>query len=432
MGNQCAKQCPATMDYSGTLFPSNSQGVANIPDLALNQTQKIANVCQRRSDDLNYMCPLNGEFEMTSGDNCEGDDGCNCSHHTKCEDSNCGTANYGYGLNCTRKTYNGDSLECCLNKVNVSKKYKTGEHEAKNAIYTCSPGYTDSTSQCGQVVGDYCAANLDQWSDNGYCTNYMNGSNNLDNKATVLKKTTERLSVIPNILQHDGRAPYLKNILNFCKSQPLGCQTGLMTMCKDYTMDEIYNAHTNSKNSIVNQNLSSACSCHLDDSQFKPPYTPIGSIPQVCTPLCNAAIPPPIPYGFNNDRGYATCDQNVCVMNGINVNLTNSPGTTVNVDQVCGNCTDGQCACYLDTTNIKGAESAFNKINYTQKCGQCKVRDPISGLFKQIPCLDVKSPSGPSKPSKGKSKSTILIALIVFFIVLFLIIGFLIFIYVEN
>jgi Family of unknown function (DUF5857) len=203
-----------------------------------------------------------------------------------------------------------------------------------------------------------------------------------------------------------------------------------MNVCKDYTMEQIYNAHVNSKDNIVNQNMSAACSCHLDDDQFKPPYITVGSIPQVCTPLCNASIPAPIPFGFDNVRGYATCDQNVCVMDNIAIDLTNSIGSNVNLSQVCGNCSDGQCSCYLDSIQLKGAASAFSKIDYTQKCGQCLVRDPITETFKQVPCLDVKiKPEGPS--SSGK-KFSILIMLIIFFVIMCIIIGLLIFVYVEN
>jgi len=153
---------------------------------------------------------------------------------------------------------------------------------------------------------------------------------------------------------------YLQDYIyqNICCPYPGLCQGGLASACSNVTLEQAKS----------NPSLANWCGCHLPQQQYQEYFDTYG-IAATCTPTCNRSSSLPI-VGVNEMP--ISCDQNVCIIDDVTVNLISSTGTgNVNFAQVCGGCQPGQCSCTIGNASATLVNDTFNNTNidYVSACG---------------------------------------------------------------
>jgi len=354
----------------------------------------------------------------------------------------------GHTLGCIRENFTGDKLQCCRN--NYDNKPADGREKfcfsdiAKQN--TCDPDYRDINSNaCREELGKYCSGTLDtddprstQWLNRWYqngpngelnCTDviYQNVFKNFDDgtSESELVKVFLKFNVdlglcnteIPeNILIKADGLYWAKSIIqdamikyteqgftigslpgsrssnpweifiyqNICCPLPGVCQEGLGEVCADKTMDQM----------SINTLLAQWCGCHMPNENYLE-YSQKYNIQKPCTPVCNRLGTIPL-TGINNNP--INCKQNICVIDDISIDIINTQiGGGLNINQLCNNCTGGQCTCIISNSNIEIRNSIINNnVNaITNKCGtfNCTTLNPgtngMGPTLITVPCSDI-------------------------------------------
>jgi hypothetical protein len=117
-----------------------------------------------------------------------------------------------------------------------------------------------------------------------------------------------------------------------------------------------------------------------------------------------------------------TCSQNVCLIDGVTINLAHSTGSgKVNFSTLCGECDaqvggKGKCQCYISGVDINIIDSYIKSgdINLEQQCGRCFTDDGKGGR-KEIDCKSIgkKDPDPGGGGGGGRGNNFVMTALIV-------------------
>lgn len=406
-------------------------------------------------------CPCNGEFDVTPvrtrGDTisnltCNVDtkysiDGKTSCNIDNCEGQPCGNGSCSGGQvgtghchakgvtpACVRMKFLGDPSTCCLLAAADKQTWPGTNNRLQDSTisgipplgwsddymngsnYSCDPATQDySNSQgeniCPSAVAQRCSAQdsdtRDQWNPNtGLCFNYINSTRNLNTiqtPALVLKTTVDALnSKFPGssvLASSDADIQtYTSNLLQACSSVPGACDSGLNTMCGNYTRQDIidaYNRYTSNPSDIQAKNIYSACGCHLPADQYS---NWAGDIDQTCDPLCQLAgsIPKGSTLGQKDQ-----CTQSVCIMDQISVDVINSNiGDGVSFNMVCPGCSGGTCSCIFSQDTVNVLNSNVGKgINFSADCNTCAIQ-PDSNSPARTP---IQCPNGQGTTSGGGS-----------------------------
>lgn len=156
---------------------------------------------------------------------------------------------------------------------------------------------------------------------------------------------------------------------NVCCPYPIVCQQGLQATCRDQTMESI----------SLNPQLLNWCGCYLPEEEYTK-YVNTYGINKSCVPACNSASAVKL-VAANNV--YTECTQGVCIIDGVTINIINSSGGDIGLNQVCS-CQD--CTCVVSDTSITAINSEFGDVNINNKCGSFQCTDLNGGL---IPCIAV-------------------------------------------
>ena len=366
------------------------------------------------------------------------------------------------GLVCERNSFHGDPIQCCMNNYscNNSNNLCFSDNDNKN---TCDPSNRYLYGEgCEDHIIDFCSgadvANndpswLSRWKKNGFCTNIVGEKLflNMDgDKCNVIVPTgspgakacgfiypsnfnsegyywAKKLMVkvfnkYENIDRSFGYSKEFEdNIFNeVCCPYSGVCESSLYNLCKNFTPNDI----------AYDPRLSRWCGCFLPISQYES-YSDNYNISKECTPTCNNynAIPN---AGINNEP--VVCQQNVCIIDDITINLVNSSASEIDLNQMCGGCTQGECSCVIsgenidiNNTNIQGRIVAASQI-----CGRvtCQVLNPEGNSPKYITtdCTNKAIPENLTR-SKIQKKNTIISFFITLSIIIILLVIFFIFKY---
>jgi uncharacterized protein DUF5857 len=429
--------------------------------------------------------PDNGEYiGVSSNSAC-----LTCNNNTGCDYSVYGTdknpckccCNYGAprsGTRCAvqRNSYLGDPASCCFlatsKNLDSAMTGNTGDFfywdKVQYNTYTCDPKYRDG-SGCAEAASNIALQcswlakpnTRKAWTTGdptpdepyGYCTNFINNIDSATNQVAINNVLQSAVSALADDkggtysdfgISQPENAPFIANILSGCKSKGQGsCDTGLSNLCSKYTRDDIFNFYTKylelqkktSKTDYENNlqlayaNVFSACGCHLPKKDYAK-WNKIGVDESnfSCDPLC--MLPGVLRQWINNQE--ATCDQNLCILDNITIDILNSnvPGG-ITFTTICGDCgsSPGGCRCIFSGIDIFQSGSSVGNINFQQSCGgNCQIPDPNQeGNFIPIDCKTgfPISGGGPKNPSTFTSvmkwlsdHAAIVIVLIVVFLVL--------------
>lgn len=339
----------------------------------------------------------------------------------------------GGGLVCKRKSFTGDPVTCCFKDMDC-----TGESPASNPPqcysdpakqHTCADGKTSASGEpvpnhrsitstdCQDVLLQYCSGTLStddpnstdwlsRWTQNnggpGSCLYALN--RNLFRKSAPCLQITPPIipgqcglqppfeidaegyfwgqRLITEAVSHYERQGFQIGTLpgfqgynpwqdflytNVCCPYPGLCQDVLNVVCANKTAQRI----------SLNPAVAQWCGCHLPEGEYQS-YSTKFNIPPECTPMCNRSGTIPI-VGINAEP--IKCRQNICMIDGVTVNLINSQiGGGINFDQICGNCSGAQCSCIISGTTIDISNSTIggNVIPINEGCGSftCSQTNP--------------------------------------------------------
>lgn len=303
----------------------------------------------------------------------------------------------GSGAKCKRIGFTGDPNACCLKDYNCTKSDNSCfSDETKTA--TCSDG-SNGTPNYRRITSTDCRATL-----RNYCTGTMKGDNynsvewlnrfyGNDSCVDAIKKNVYFIpntsaecgksssfsgdgffwsqSIMTDIFKHytdngyvigsfPGNKGYniFQNVLyDICNEIPGLCQDSLQHICRNYNSSQLSN----------NPQLNIWCGCHMNKTQYEP-YSTKYNIPLQCSPNCNRSG---VIQASGSDGKANVCDQNICIIDNINLNLMKSSGQgNINFEQVCGYCPNGECSCLISDVDIKAVNTLFNQsnININQTC----------------------------------------------------------------
>ena len=209
---------------------------------------------------------------------------------------------------------------------------------------------------------------------------------------------------------------------NLCSFALGGNIEGSFSVCKNnkylqnqYTKDDL----------STNKNLAYFCGCYLQSSNYIP------TVPLECDSLCGAEQSIKL---FDISNNQIRCQNNICAISDITINIYESTVGNINFEQICGGiCGEIACSkCYLENITIDILQSKVGDINLVQKCGgvgstqetafECYEIDN-NGKYVQIPCEE--------EPSSSVSINIIIFIVVIVFIVI-LVILLIIFLIFKN
>lgn len=244
---------------------------------------------------------------------------------------------------------------------------------------TCSSIFDIDTvqplkNQCDLCYGtDGYFSNISKWQKNGECYNLLNLIPKTDINYVYLKIFMQDIfkqyydnncRIVSNIdsLQYN---PIQQELYNDCRTFDNVCQFALggnpwifdsFNYCRK--IDVVPNV------SVLNTNpqLAYFCSCYLNPESYVP------TIPIECDSLCGLTNSIKL-YDIDNNK--QSCQNNVCSISDITLNITESTTGAINFQQVCGGvCGEVSCSkCFLNNINVDILNSRTGDIRFTQNCG---------------------------------------------------------------
>lgn len=158
-----------------------------------------------------------------------------------------------------------------------------------------------------------------------------------------------------------------------CFLDPESCADELSQRCSEYNRTD-----------ISNPILSDLCGCYMDESQYK--------IERECDSVCTKIET--IPYVLDGIE--RVCQRDVCIIDGVVLDLNNANTGDVTIRQICQSCSGtNACLCYIGDVNIIGDK--LSNINIEQDCGDTICSD---NLGNDVDCAFV-TRSGQQFDSEG-------------------------------
>lgn len=153
-------------------------------------------------------------------------------------------------------------------------------------------------------------------------------------------------------------------LLSYCRNPlvPGVCDTFLNDYCDQFSRQDLVTGQE------VNR---SWCGCYVPPDPSILPYanqlvSPLPSCPNdpnpgaACDPLCRASTA--VKKSCLESGQLYTCPQNVCVINNVSIDVSNSEAGTVNINTLCSGCDEG-CLCIVDV------DSNDPNLDINQVCG---------------------------------------------------------------
>nr|QBK93674.1 MAG: transmembrane protein [Pithovirus LCPAC404] len=347
------------------------------------------------------------DFDKQSG-SCQYNDAAPHQVQSGCCGTSCAIA--GAGTTCKRLNFSGDGLICCLRDfANIGTPQLCFESDA-NMDNTCNPNYRaldgnlgalqigggNLGPNCRDFIFDHCVQpDINNWNgpdsdcvraldrnlfgqnigglsvslgipvaDPSAYTSQTGGfawsKSVMDQLIENIYQNGQVLGVPPGSTNVSDLEPIVRNI---CLTSPGLCETALTNrVCAGETSSSV----------TLNPFKLPFCGCYLGD-EFYAKYVNTFQVTKECTPLCarNGNIGLVEADGITQNL----CNQDVCIIDDVNIQITNMQGQIGNVtfSQTCGGCNNDQstatCQCVIQGENIIATDGLINDINIVQDCG---------------------------------------------------------------
>jgi hypothetical protein len=299
----------------------------------------------------------------------------------------------GKNVTCSHARFFGDRRTCC--RQDYTSNGVNSNCFTNNGKATCDPEYRGPINTgCRLFYEDYCVSGNPPGSNpdaegtysskwlgtNSECTvalskNYNEGGSGLDYSqklfSELLNKYLETNSFVPNGPKY---SPFQDRILELARLYPLASAPALQSYCTGFSRSDLEN----------NLPLTNLCGCYLNSDQYTTVENQLG-VPIQCDSVCSLATN--IPRVENNE--VLRCNQTLCIIDDVSVNLVNSSLETLSFQQLCGNCRNAQCSCSIVNLNINAENSKIGNINLEQECSSsnCYKVNPNTGSLVVVDCF---------------------------------------------
>ncbi|MBL4662028.1 MAG: hypothetical protein JKY22_00305 [Flavobacteriaceae bacterium] len=380
---------------------------------------------------------------------------CNYNDCNKYQDVDSGCCSGCCGISgrkvlCKRKSYLGDPLSCCL------KDYAFDENDSKcfNEGKTCFPENRDITSsQCDELVQDYCTGVdldeddtswIDRWGNGSKCIYslnrnlfgssgvnvnitsggyispvFFNSVSGFESSSKLIDKTFKKyasqgfeVGTLPGL---SGYNEFQNILFKICESSPGICQTGLNNLCVTKTTEDL----------TRNVELIPWCGCYMPNGEYLK-YIDTFQINKECTPIC--ARTGNIKLVDGDGITPVECSNDICVIDNVSIEISNSEVGDISFSQMCGGCSgsnvnhkEGErnlgsatCSCVISDLDINASNSSIGGINLSQYCGK-KTKCYSDDV--EIDC-DTKKVKKPNKIIYGIVVSVIVLVIITILILI--------------
>jgi len=316
----------------------------------------------------------------------------------------------GRGVLCQRQAFNGNDPQCCFNDYVCTGGNNCWSDPGTNKN-TCDPTTRDiTTPQCQEFTQFYCTGQDLQPGDSSWIFRWMNpdgtpvpqsclyslqrnlfsltstpcftgppipptGCNPVDptlfpfnfngylSGQSMMQGVFDRYAsngfVIGSLPGTPGFNPFQDFLFqNVCCPYTSLCTAGLERTCAVYSTQGL----------VQNPAAVEWCGCYLPPGEYGT-YSNRYQINRECTPMCNRQDV--IPVVDVNGKG-VTCNQNVCLIDNVTIQLTNSlVNGPVEIGQLCGGCTGStSCTCIIEDNTFDAANSQIGGgVNLQQSCG---------------------------------------------------------------
>jgi len=309
-------------------------------------------------------------------------------------------------------TSTGDFL-CCSGQLTGNKRFGI-----------CNIDSCPYSNYCNQYMEEICPdpTKLGQWfAGKQNCGSYVADARG----STMPLARTTATRILSETMQNQFPNPYKKGDLldprfpsrlkiaqTYCPMFPGVCNSSLTNYCKTVTRED----------AVKNPDLLALCGCFMPDKQY--PYS--GFVSRPCATTCNNGT-----AVQRGDQAIDRCDQTVCVIDNVDINMVNSEGN-VSLNQLCGRA--GNSVCLLKDINVNAVNSRVGSggVTVDQQCTRCYkwVGDPTGQVpdevllqhpgtqgpngftpgpgWAETPCR-----GGPPGPPFGKDKKWLIIGAIV-------------------
>lgn len=214
-----------------------------------------------------------------------------------------------------------------------------------------------------------------------------------------------------------------ETVFEVCNRYPSMCTNFLTEYCQNYTPTDL----------TRNPSTVTFCGCYLNQSIYNDIAGKFG-INRECSAYCN--LEGVIPLSDGTQEGTKRCNQSVCMINDVTLNLVQSRiDGAINIGNFCGSCstvTSGansntSCSCVLENVTVDVVNSSINTINLNQACSSsiCYAANGIT----QIDCttgIPIDTGVPPGKTRANIVHNILILIIIVGFVFLLFILYFLI------
>lgn len=183
-------------------------------------------------------------------------------------------------------------------------------------------------------------------------------------------------------LTSSNKDPFQSEILNMCNSVELPgvCEPFLSQYCENFTRNEVGSDIT----------LTNFCGCYTEPN----PYIEKYSIKPSCDNLCNRSLSSRKLLSLQ-DGTLDLCENNVCVIDDINLNFSDSVvDSGINFTSLCSSCIGGNCTCVISGVNLSNLLGSIGIVeNISQYCGTgsiCIVKDASGNIISEDICKEFK------------------------------------------
>lgn len=272
------------------------------------------------------------------------------------------------------------TASCCLNK-----------YTTRDAVGVCAKGWcgdaTTGTPACFNAMLSLCSDSsdpniLEMWANKpsdpkndpkltGVCREFL-----LQNPY-MNENPERRREFFQTVVSKLGKTPYQKGdgfnavMADICGQVPGSCDSFLSQMCG---ANSVGLGPISRQQAASDKELRKLCSCFLSDLQY--PFA--GKFGVECDILCNDASVNPVPKAEPKGNTWVKkdCQQNVCILDNVVVDILNSEVGGINLSQVCPSSGPGVTQCYLDGVTVDVVNSSVKDgINLGQWCSGCSNED---------------------------------------------------------
>lgn len=328
--------------------------------------------------------------------------------------------------------YQGDVLTCC--RRSLTKPGTTVGNvcfEDDDGLRTCAPEFRGYQKVgCVGPMATYCSDATDggipaKWTgtpQSSDCLRYVSETapNSTLYEPVVGAMVEEYLitqnnpitSPASNGANHD---PFVDELVGICRSAPGACDAVLTDKCLGVTREQLGN----------NINLANLCGCFMADSEYTR-YAGFG-VDRICDPVCTlgSSVKPANPSAQPEEAEFARCNQSICVIDDVTVNLLSSVSGDITFSQACGNCGANNqgaasCRCFITDTSVQAINSLVGDVEFSQQCGGAPVcyETQPNGVQLEVDC-DTGDEVSTAGGAGGNAASAV--ALWVIFIILIII-----------